>query len=391
MKIKKIGLIKGVSQYDVMRSWCDELEKGFNKLGIEVVVYDKKYHSFTAYHEDIDVFIGFNGWGIPDEATANFRNKPFVMVLADHANEHLDRIKNLNENDILTVMDKYDANVLSMIGHINEVYFLPHAAVEVANEKYDKIIDCLFLGSYSDPDTFLNKLKDLNSPGILALATDIIEQCLKNSTINHIEKSYEMLKTFGVNISLYEDTSMIYMINIIGRYLYSTKRINTLKELADNGINLTIYGNNWENSDLYIHDNIRFNKSVNYWQSQDLIKLAKITLNIQSLLVDGSHERVYAAMANDSISLSNTTNYLSEEFLDNKEILLYNSESLSDIIPRLNDLIIDEGAREEITSRAKQKIINTHTYQHRAKTIIEIIEHKLSNFTKSPQKIIIGT
>ena len=46
--VKKVGLIRGDSQYDVMRSWTLELEKGFNKLGIEVVVFDLKYHEQRA-------------------------------------------------------------------------------------------------------------------------------------------------------------------------------------------------------------------------------------------------------------------------------------------------------------------------------------------------------
>jgi hypothetical protein len=373
-KIKKVGILKGVSQYDVMRSWCLELEKGFAKLGIEVVVYDFINHKLELIARDIDCLIGFNGWFIEIRENIYFKDKPYIMILADHVIDHLGRINCIGDHDVLTVMDRYDANILAMLGYDKEVYFFPHAALELSYATVNKEIDCLFLGSFSDPSTYLKKLEKINSKLIVDKAKLVIEKCLNNSNLNYIEEFIDIVKATGINVSLTENTVIIDIIGIIGRYIYSKRRIEVLEAFERNNITIDVYGNGWENSSLYNKKNINFHLPVNFWESQELMKRAKVTLNIQSFLKDGSHERIYAGMSNDSISVTNKTIYLSEEFVEDEEIIFYDFDNLDAVMPKIKFILQDKVNREEITRKAKQKVALNHTYQSRASLIVNIVE-----------------
>jgi hypothetical protein len=380
IQVRKVGIIKGETQYDVMRTWCIELEKGFLKLGIEVVVYDFKYHHHLKFDDDVDFFVAFNGWTLP---TLNDKvKKPIIMYLADHVNDHYDRILSLKNKDILTVMDRFDFEILEAINIQQNAYFLPHAALELSYLKTEKKIDVLFLGSYSNPKNFLEALDSITNiaPSVYPILISILNECLEDSNKHYFTYCLSKFKQYGLNVSITENKVLLEYINVIGRYIYSIKRENFLGFLADNGLKIHVYGNKWGESKLFNHPNIVFNSPVNYFEAQELIKKAKILVNMQPFLRDGTHERVFAGLANNTFVVSNKTAYLEKEFSRFEKIIFYEHENDEAVLRKIKD-ILNTVENDNFVDEILEYLHENHTYQIRAKNLIEIYKY---HFTVVP-------
>ncbi|KOS66679.1 hypothetical protein AEA09_18270 [Lysinibacillus contaminans] len=367
--VKKVGIIRGMSQYDVMRSWTLELEKGFNKLGIEVTVYDLKYHHQLRFADDIDFYVSVNGWGLPD--LTKIIQQPIIMYLADHANDHIERILSLRSHDILTVVDRFDFKILEGLGVNRNAYFLPHAALEVNYLENEKEYDLVFLGSYSSGRDYLESLKTLesSSPILFEYYNQILKVCLEDRNVHYLYDGLNFLENKGVSLNTENSHFLISHFINIGRYIYSKEREQLLLELARKGYNIEIFGNGWGSSQLTELSNVNINESVNYYESQKLISKAKILINAAPFLRDGSHERAFAGIANNTYVLSNYSAYLDE--LNNPKILFYNLKELNTIYSEI-DKILSKNNEEFYDKALLDDIYNNHTFEKRAKHILEI-------------------
>lgn len=376
-------LLKGNSQYNVLRYWTDALAVGFEKIGVETDVLDLRFgddYILTKYlSQNYDAIIAFNGYLMEYDNFINRLKCPYIYLLIDHPIDHLARIKNLRSNDIITLMDRNDVNNLLYFGYTFEnTYMLPHAAIELSLEKEEKIIDILVSGTYSDVSKYKSFLENL-PPTLFKISKEVIDICLLDSKRYYIDEFVNSFKKKGVPINLYieENPGLINILQIIGRYIYSINRLRVINALAEAGINIDIYGNGWENSNLVNYSNVRINKPVNYWQTQKLLRQAKIVLSFQALLRDGTHERVFAGMASNSVVVTNETPYLKEIFQSEKELIFYNFNDLRTMVEKCEEILKDEKKREEISNAAWLAINGKHTFDQRAEQILYIFNDSI--------------
>lgn len=385
--MKKVLLLKGSSNYNVLRYWIDSLARGFEKIGVETIILDTIYSSneqiITSLQMDVDAVISFNGIFTDQQEVLNQVVKaPYILLLIDHPIDHLGRIQNLRDMDILTLMDRHDVNNLETFGlNVKNTYLLPHAAIELSIEPCDKTIDILISGSYSDMSNYKGYING-QSPAIRAICEEVIENCLADTSRYYIEEFKEAFKKRDIMIELRlnETPEFVKMVHEIGRYVYSVNRLKVIMALADAGFNVDIYGNKWASSPVGNYPNVRLHEPVNYWQTQELMRKSKIVMNFQALLRDGTHERIFAGMAARSVVVTNETPYLRELFLADEEIIFYNFNHLEGMVESIQAILQDDGRREKISEAAWQAVKGSHTFEERAKMIVDIFNDvKLSN------------
>lgn len=368
--IKKVGVIKGHSQYNVIRSWALQLERGFEKLGVETVVYDLKYHTNFEIYDDIDCFIGFSGWGVKEFTQFD---KPFVMIMADQVIEHTDEIKLLREQDILFVMDKYDIEMLDLLGFTNlKTFFLPHASIEYFNENCIKTIDCLFLGSYAEPEQYVRDLQAVQPEDIKQYFLQLLEHLKNNPQLHYANFILQQFKNSGVTINAYENSDFLILVSKIGRYFYAKQRIDLIRNLVENNLEVHIYGNGWNRTIFDKSKNLHIHPAVDFYRAQNLMKVSKITLNMQPFLVSGTHERVYSAIANNSIALTNETIYLKELFKETEGVVFYDSLDTQKSLEKILSILAMDAVQYNSSVKGSfDRVIESYTYEDRAKEIID--------------------
>lgn len=376
----KVLLLNGQSQYDVMTSWVLEIEKSLIKNNIEYIKINNLKDFSKELLNDVNLIIGLNGWYVEDiKKNEHLRKIPYCLWLADHPIDHVERIKCLGANDILTVMDKKDFDFIRFLNVPCDTYLMPHAAFEISPVIFVKELDVLFLGSYPDKQKYIDDIKKLlDIPIFLKIFEYVYQQCINDDKVYYFDLYKEIMEQSDVNLLLEENEYLMILARYIGRIINSQRRIETLRSIDDSGIKLHIFGEKWEKSKLYNHPNINFYPSVNYIQAQDLMKRSKITLNIQGLLYDGSHERVYCGMANGSVTVTNRTPFLEELFTENEEIVFYDFDK-KDIVEKIQYVLNNKDTLEKISQNGRMSIIGKHTYNERIQHLISIYNDKFNN------------
>ncbi|WP_080719992.1 glycosyltransferase family protein [Lysinibacillus sphaericus] len=333
----------------------------------------------TILQMEVDAVLSFNGLLIEQkEVLDQVIKAPYIYILIDHPIDHLGRIQNLREGDILTLMDRHDAKNLAIFGYdIKNLYMLPYAAIELSVESQEKTIDVLVSGSYSDMSKYEEYING-QSPAIRNICKEVIDNCIADSAKYYIEVFLEVFEKRGISFEfrLNETPEFIKMVREIGRYIYSVNRLKVLLALARKGLIIDIYGKGWSTSPLSTYLNVRIHEPVNYWQTQELMRKAKVVINFQALLRDGTHERVFAGMAARSVVVTNETPYLRELFKEDEELIFYNFNNVDAMVEAVQAILQDDEQREKISEAAWQAVKGVHTFEERAQTIIKIFNEE---------------
>lgn len=99
-KTQKIVLIKGGSQYDVLRVFVDHLSESFRTLGYEIAILDLNKTDFIEDLKNIKgsvkTFIALNGAGLTlmfkERSLFDALNVPLVSWFVDHPFYHWERL-----------------------------------------------------------------------------------------------------------------------------------------------------------------------------------------------------------------------------------------------------------------------------------------------------------
>lgn len=374
--MKSLLILKGQSQYNLLRYWTDALAIGFEKQGVEVTILDLKFidnHILSKYlNEHYDAVLGFNGYMLAPGFSTSL-NCPYIYLLIDHPIDHINRINNLKSTDILTIVDRYDIHTVDRFCKMpNYVYMLPHAAQEVNMIKSKKEIDVLFTGTYINPENYKEKWKE--NEILYRIFEDVVEKCLYNTDYYYIEEVENWMREEYKSQIDFKHNNFTALIRDIGYYIYSYRRLKVLDTILKAGIEIHIYGEKWDSSPLVKYKNAVLHEGVNYWQLQEVMRKSKIVMNIAGIAKDGTHERVFAAMSAQSVLLTNETPYLRELFKENEELVFYSFNHIEEVPMKIKNLLVNETEINRISKNALQAIIGNHTWNERAKQIIEIFE-----------------
>lgn len=108
-------------------------------------------------------------------------------------------------------------------------------------------------------------------------------------------------------------------------------------------------------------------------QTEEIMKSAKIVLNVMPGFKDGSHDRILSAMLAKSVCLTDKSKYLMEEFKDGEDIAFYSLSELTKLPDIVRDLLSDEERLKEIAENGYKKAVENHTWEKRARQILEFV------------------
>lgn len=385
----RVVLFKGQSQYDVLRIFIDQLGKGFKEQNKEVVIVDLLANDVlqqlqNAFQKPCDFVFAFNAMGIElqvnNRSLYDVMNVPFIASLVDDPVYHLSRLEQPVENMLITCVDRAHMNFInSYYGGQRTCVFLPHGgckpikSLKKAHEYETREIDVLFAGSYHDPDHFRNQWKNQSRP-LAKLLDDIVEHILNKDYINLAVAADEVLTFKSIYLSHELSNQLIKLLPFVDKYVRAYRRKIGLQILAKAGIKIEIYGSNWENFNLETSNNIRIHPPINFLELLHLMQKSKIVLNIEPSFSMGGHERVFSAMLNAAVAVTNMNGFYSKEFIDGKEIVLYSWSKLDELPEKIMQVLSDRAIFESIRLAGQQKAETHHTWTERAKQILEFVD-----------------
>ena len=89
----------------------------------------------------------------------------------------------------------------------------------------------------------------------------------------------------------------------------------------------------------------------------------------------GAHDRVYSAMLNKSLCLTDSSLMLKKQFSHGKELVFYQVRQPEMLCETVKKLLLDEEKRIEITENGHKSAQAEHTWAHRAKNFLQFTDN----------------
>lgn len=238
--------------------------------------------------------------------------------------------------------------------------------------------DLVFTANYVSFDEFYQKIEAME-PDYRQFYSDIIDDLLV-----HPAQSVDAVMERHINaelgkVSEREKRSAMAGMILVDLCARAYFRERILTELANGGCRVHLFGADWDrlrdNSNLCRHpENLILNRGqISSAECVRAMAEAKIALNVMPWFKDGAHDRVFTAMLQGAVALTDDSRYLREQFSDEKELVYYSLEKRGDLSGLAETLLEDEARREQIAGQGYQKAIREHTWKNRAEALIRYL------------------
>lgn len=273
-------------------------------------------------------------------------------------------------------------NLLNLATDTSTKFFLPMAGdisnLGVKKEDYreDKIYDVVFcagLWSGSPLRSWQNEADKVTS-SILDCVADYMEVY----PVSIYVAAKQVFSVLNLDMKIIMPTLGKYIWPLL-EYIKTYRRINAMRFLVDNNIRVDVFGGGWES--VPFADKINLHGQVSYHESVDAIAKAKILFQDQAEFNDGAHDRVFTAMLNGTVVVSEYSKYLDEIFCRNKDIFFYDWVNGNQQTGIIRDLLMDDNIRLKIAKSAYIKAMKKHQWINRAEQIVDLVYNKIKNGT----------
>lgn len=140
-----------------------------------------------------------------------------------------------------------------------------------------------------------------------------------------------------------------------------------IKSLAESGIRVQVFGAGWEKLSCKKTENIVSSGGmVDSAACVRAIGGARISLNIMPWFKDGAHDRVFTAMLQKTLSLTDGSGYLRETCAAGREIEFFSLEEREKLPELVRELLANPREAMEIAENGYKKAADCHTWRQRA-------------------------
>lgn len=381
-----IIVFKGKSLNNTLGYFTDGISEGFEKEGHNVYFIDLNkttnakdiYSGIKALNADFSFSFNIIYPNIfKDNEIYDMLGLPHFAFLTDHPMHHYFKFKNPGSKNLyISCIDRSHIEYITHLSGKKNIFFIPHAVTKKKVQNSKKLRDFIFIGNMGNPENYLADLKNQFEKEVWNLINEIIEYLMANpgkSLHSGIKDVFTAKNVF----QLYEDRKYVQIImKILEHYIRNKTRIDTLLALKD--FDLHIYGlvdpSLKKLSERYTG---RFFKNVDYNTIHQLIGESRFSLNISRTLCNGSHERVFESFINKVPVLSTDSEYLRSEFEGNRSACFYKTNNFSGLVSKAEYMVNNYDSVMGDIEEAYGKVAKLHTWENRAKEIIEIMSGEL--------------
>lgn len=385
----RIILYKGQSQYGALRVHIDQLARAFNNMGHEAVIVDFMDSKPVDKLEN-ELKIGCNFFfalnaiesdlKIGSKSIYDILNIPYITLLVDHPNYHIERLSNNISKYVVACLDKGHLKFISQYFDRNKfrvTSFMPPAGNYAEGKDDENIQDfernrdipLLFTGSFRG---IPEKRWTGNDSALRGLTEDVCD-CALGSEYVDIGEAYDyVMDQKGLSFSLEQDRKIRrYIIQNVDGYIAALNRYRFLDTLSNAGIRVDIYGNGWDEI-VKRWKSFTFHETGSVSNTIKLLRRTKISLSTNNNFASGGHERVFNSMLNGASVVSDTSRFYENEFENDKDITLFKWSELEGLPARINNLLDNPQKLWNMAQAGKTIAQGRHKWENRAETIIQL-------------------
>lgn len=386
MERKNILLVKTVSRYGSADKYVEAWASALRKLGCNTCVLDgwslaqPMHYNHILVTKRFDAVFDLNGvlcaWGI----TKNLPKEiPYAVYICDPptSGDLQDKLEMADERTIVFACDRNFCDYMDRYFlNIKHTRFVPLSgecySVYTPYEK--RSIDIIFTGTYDDPENYKRQILSRFEPGgvMRLFVGDMLEDIIENPQYTLPECLGRILEKYHQEVSdreFHELSGEFLTIDFYARFYYRDKIIRTL---LDAGLKIDVYGNNWEKFEAEHKENLIIHKGGSYAAGKAVAN-AKIALNIMPWFKNGFQERIEAAMLSGTVAVTDESKYITENFDDNRELLIFSLKEIEKLPGRIRYLLENPKEAAEIAANGREKA-QKHTWEARTYEMVKGIE-----------------
>lgn len=374
---KRIAVFTG-SKIPILFYISEQYSSALESLGHTVFRYDirnfeESFHSLLSFQQQgLDAAIVFNNIGFQMQMSNgkslwDLWNIPCYNIIVDHPMHYFQTLDHAPANGVVACADRYHMDYIKRFyPRVKRTIFLPTAGeclkpFEELKPFRERSIDVLFIGTHKYDDNYPN---------------DNFSMALTDDIIRHPYKTFDtaledLLHSNGRDLTDEQIKDYVQQYRFVDANIIALFRLEILRTLVNAGINVTVYGDKFEKTDLYNHPNFIYKGRCTTEEGIRLMEDSKIVLNQLAWFKAGASERIFEAMLQGAVALTDDSLYLKEIFKDSLDIVFYslsNMKALPDIVQSiLNDIAFAETVRRNAYEKAKQH----HMWLHRASSVLD--------------------
>lgn len=380
----RILFVIGVSEYDSTKVFVREMEAAMKAAGWQTEVLDgTDQTSYSRKREQVtgssyDVIFTINGMLLEEDSSLGGRlldgRVLYCTYLMDHPMIHWQRLQRKYPHMLVLCPDRNHVRFIEQyMKHIDYCAFLPHGGcVGQAFRPYEERgIDVSFMGSYTPPGEIRKMLSSY--PEAMRELMEAVIALLLVQTDQTIENALkQVLSERGMHVAEEDFPGILSEFRVVDRYVRCYFRDQVIRALVENGISVDVYGHGWdkfsdEGGCLGIHP------PVAYQESLDIIGNSRISLNVMPWFKDGAHDRIFTAMINGAVCLTDGSGYLQEVFREEENIYFYSLRGVRYLPAKVRKIMQKDDKGRRI-AEAGRNAAQQHRWADRAYEVMDYLE-----------------
>lgn len=278
----------------------------------------------------------------------------------------------LNCMQIVSVDEYHNQFIKRFYPIYSNSIFVPHGGTgsQYVQDYDDREIEVLYLGGKQEVGKQIVELPMFADKG--KNMREIFMQLMMENPSLPVEVIMDIyIREMAPELTEQMQIICIYAIYMdVVRYIRGMYQEKIVETLAQAGIPVTIYsGGSWYKLGEKYPKNICVKERVSSAKCIKLIGNSKICLNIQPWFKAGAHERVFNAMLNEAVCVTDTSEYLLQNFTHGRDIVFYELEHLEQLSENIKYLLANPECAKFIIQNQKRRAAN-QTWADRLDEII---------------------
>ena len=383
----RVLLLKGASQYDVLRHFQEELAAGFAARAWDVSVLDLLAMDREAFlarlaAERADLVFSFNIAGdVTDglgRSVSEIAGAPHVVQLVDYPLSDMERFERITRTTALLTIDPSHGEAIERLfgpHRFSYVGFSPHGGMGSPVPLPDdaraylahRDIAVLFAGTY-----YRSQLPPWEEGGVPPFLQEVFREAARRALTAEWLAPQEafdgVLAEAGIDLSSPDAVPVRALAGFVQEHIRQERRFLFLKAAARVGLPLTVVGKGYEEASA-LFPNMTALGPRPVQEVLGLMARSRIVANTSANFGRGSHERPLSAMRAGAVALSDHTAFFAGNFAED-EIALFRWQHLEDDLARLAGRLNDPETLFAMAKAGQAKAVAGHGWAHRIEAII---------------------
>ena len=234
----------------------------------------------------------------------------------------------------------------------------------------DRDLDVVFSASMFEDGNIREYWREqTDNPYIIGILDDVVEYMLANP-VSLLPAVKNVLEERGLMGEDYVTALSPYFHGVFF-YVKMLRRYRTLEALSKKDIQVDVFGPGWEN--VPFAQKLQLHGQVSYDTVLEAFSRAKVVVQDQAEFNNGGHDRVFTAMLNGAVVVSEYSSYLAEQFDDGMDMYMFDWKNTVSQMEIVEELLNNESKRLASAIRAYGKAKANHRWENRAQRVLEMM------------------